>query len=138
VSLNWVWVLPNKESARKAIRVGVFVCGVLALVNFTVASFLEKSSWRDFDMSLRGVVLELAIFYVIVAWRLQKNSRIFAVLGLLVTVYFYRDKFASFPGAILPALVVLLLLNAVRATFLFHKYEKAEKESRIPIPIQSP
>lgn len=57
--------MPNKESARKAIRVGVFVCGVLALVNFTVASFLGKSSWRDFDMSLRGVVLELAIFYVV-------------------------------------------------------------------------
>jgi len=134
VSLDWIWLMPSKESARKAIRVGVFVCGVLALVGFTVASFLEKSSWRDFDMSLRGVVLELAIFYVIVAWRLQKNSRTFAVLGLLVTVFFYRDKFGSFPGAILPALVVLLLVNTVRATFLFHKYDRAEKESKISIP----
>lgn len=134
MSLNWIWVMPNKESARKAIRVGVFVYGVLALVNFTVASFLGKSSWRDFDMSLRGVVLELAIFYVVVGWRLQKNSRIFAVLGLLITGYFYRDKFASLPGAILPALVVLLLLNTVRATFVFHKYEKAEKDSPISIP----
>jgi hypothetical protein len=124
--------MPNKQSARTAIRVGAFVCGALALVDFTIASFLGESSWRDFDMSLRGVVLELAIFYVIVGWRLHKNSRIFAVLGLLVTVYFYRDKFTSFPGAILPALVILLLVNAVRATFLFHGYEKEEKESQIP------
>jgi len=84
-------------------------------------------------MSLRGVMLELALFYVIVGWRLQKNSRMFAVLGLLVTVYFYRDKFTSLPSAILPGLVVLLLVNTVRATFLFHKYEKAEKESQISI-----
>jgi hypothetical protein len=134
VSLDWLWVMPNKAAAKKAIRVGVFVCGVLAVVDFTVAAFLEKSSWRDFDMSLHGVVLELAIFYVIVGWRLQKNSRIFAVLGLLVTAYFYRDKFTSFPGAILPGFVVLLLINAVRATFLFRGYERAEKEGRISIP----
>lgn len=125
--------MPTKRSARRAIRVGVFVCGVLALVGFIIASFLEKSSWRDFGMSLRGVMLELALFYVIVGWRLQKNSRMFAVLGLLVTVYFYRDKFTSLPSAILPGLVVLLLVNTVRATFLFHKYEKAEKESQISI-----
>jgi hypothetical protein len=134
MSLDWLWLMPNKTSVKKAIKVGVIVCGVLALVDFTVASFLEKSSWRDFDMSLHGVVLELAIFYVIVGWRLQKNSRIFAVVGVLVTVYFYRDKFTSFPGAILPGLVVLLLVNAVRATFLMHRYEKAEKESQISIP----
>jgi hypothetical protein len=128
VSLDWIWLMPNKVSARRAIKVGGFVYGVLAFVGFTIASFLEKSSWRDFDMSLRGVTLELAVFYVIVAWRLTKNSRLFAVLGLLVTVYFYRDKFASLPGAVLPALVVLTLLNAVRAAFLYHKYEVAEKQ----------
>ena len=133
VSLDWIWSMPNKQSAKKAIKVGVFVCSVLAFVNFTVASFIQKSSWRDFDMSLHGVVLELAIFYAIVGWRLEKNSRIFAVLALLVTVYFYRDKFTSFPGAILPGLVVILLVNAVRATFLFHGYEKAEKGSQLSI-----
>jgi hypothetical protein len=46
---------------------------------------------------------------------------------LLVTAYFYRDKFTESPGAILPSLIVLLLVNTVRATFLFHKYETAEK-----------
>ena len=56
------------------------------------------------------------------------------VLGLLVTAYFYRDKFNSFPSAILPGLVVILLANAVRATFLFHTYEKAEKESKVSVP----
>lgn len=134
MSLNWIWVMPTKESARKAIRVGVFVCGVLTFVNAILASLLKSSSWRDYDSSLRGVALENAVFYAIVSWRLQKNSRIFAVLGLLVTLYFYSDKFASFPGAILPGLVVLLLVNTVRATFLSHKYEKAEKESKISIP----
>ncbi|MGC2246280.1 MAG: hypothetical protein WA609_06730 [Terriglobales bacterium] len=128
MSLDWIWVMPNKVSAKRAIKVGGFVYGVLAFVGLTIASFLEKSSWRDFDMSLRGVVLELAVFWAIVAWRLTKNSRIFAVLGLLVTVYFYRDKFTSLPGAVLPALVVLALLNAVRAAFLYHKYEAVEKQ----------
>ncbi|MFZ3342231.1 MAG: hypothetical protein WA213_15205 [Terriglobales bacterium] len=131
MSLDWIWVIPNKESAKRAIKFGGFVYGVLAFVGLTIASFLEKSSWRDFNMSLRGVVLELAVFYVIVAWRLTKNSRLFAVLGLLVTVYFYRDKFTSLPGAVLPALVVLTLLNAVRAAFLYHKYDAVEKQ-RLP------
>ena len=120
--------MPNKASARRAIKVGGFVYGVLAFIGFTIAFFLQKSSWLDFSMSLRGVVLELAVFDVIVAWRLTENSRLFAVLGVLVTVYFYRDKFTSLPGAVLPALVVLTLLNAVRAAFLYHKYEAAERQ----------
>jgi hypothetical protein len=134
VSIDWIWSMPNKQAARRAIKVGAFVCGALALVDFIIASFLGESSWRDFDISLRGVMVELAVFYVIVGWRLHKNSRIFAVLGLLVTVYFYRDKFTSFPGAVLPTSVILLLVNAVRATFRFHGYEKAEKESQLSIP----
>jgi hypothetical protein len=128
VSFDWVWLMPNRASAKRAIKVGVFVCGVLALVNFTLAALLEKSSWRDYGVSLRGVAFELAVFYVVVGWRLQKNSRIFAVIGLLVTAYFYRDKFTESPGAILPSLIVLLLANTVRATFLFHKYETVEKQ----------
>ena len=129
MSLDWIWLMPSKASAKRAIKLGVFVCGVLALVNFTLAALLEKSSWRDYGMSLRGVVLELAVFYVIVGWRLQKNSRIFAMIGVLVTVYFYRDKFTTLSDAILPSLVVLLLVNTVRATFVFHNYETAEKQS---------
>lgn len=98
--------MPNEAAAKKAIKVGVFVCGVLAVVDFTVAVFLERGSFRDLDMSLHGVVLEIAILYVIVGWRLQKNSKVFAILGLLMTAYFYHDKFSSLPGAILPTLVV--------------------------------
>ena len=56
------------------------------------------------------------------------------MLGLLVTVYFYRDKSGTVPDAILPVLLVLLLVNTVRATFLFHQYQKAEKENQISIP----
>jgi hypothetical protein len=44
-----------------------------------------------------------------------------------VTIYFYHDKFTTFPGAILPSLVVLALANAVRGTFMFHKYATVEK-----------
>ncbi len=136
MSLDWIWVMPNKASARKAIRVGVFVCALLALVDFAIASLLSTSSWREYGSSLRGVFLELAVVYVIVGWRVQRNSRIWAVLGLLVTLYFYRDKFTHVPGALLPLLVTLALVNTVRATFLFHKYEMEKQAPSPEIPMR--
>jgi hypothetical protein len=73
--------MPTQASAKRAIKVGVFVCGVLTLVDVVLAALLKNSWWRDYDSSLQGVALELAVFYLIVGWRLQKNSRIFAFLA---------------------------------------------------------
>jgi hypothetical protein len=128
VSLGWIWTMPDKESAARAIKVGVFVCSVLALANFALASLLEKGAWRDYDPSLRWVAWENAAVYVLVGWRLRQHSRTAAVIGLIVTLYFYRDKLAYFPAAILPSLAVLALINSVRATILFRRYEAAEKQ----------
>ncbi len=127
--LDWIWTMPDKASAKIAVKVGIFVCGLLAFVNFTLAALIETSAWRDYGPSLHSVALENAFFYVLVGWGLKKDSRIAAVIGFVVTVYLYRDKFGHLPGAILPSLIILGLANAARATFLFHKFKSIEKQS---------
>jgi hypothetical protein len=68
---------------------------------------------------------------VIVAWRLWKNSRAWALLGLTVVG-------AEFAGAqislgrpnmfvISPVVLFLLMLNATRGAFVFHKYSAQEQ-----------
>lgn len=126
MNLDWAGKIPDKASARVAIKLGAFVCGMLALVDIALASFLAKSSWRDYDSSLRWVFWELAGFYVLVAWGLSRGSRIAAVLAVCVTAWFYHDKFTNISSALFPTLVLLLLINAVRGTFVFNK-EQSER-----------
>jgi hypothetical protein len=79
----------------------------------------------------------LNVFYMLVSWRIGKNSRVAAVLALGVTAWFYHDKFTHIPAAILPGLVILILLNTVRGTFVFHKY-RAEERSTLPQSAPNP
>jgi hypothetical protein len=84
-----------------------------------------------------GWILALnGAFFVIVAWRLWKNSRAWALLGLIVmsaefvTAQLTRGRPDMF--FIVPAILFLAMLNATRGAFAFYKYRAQEKSLEMP------
>jgi len=132
ISLGWIWRMPDKASARKAIKIGcwtsVFLSATYLLwAAYVLASRQHLAGWgapESWILALNG------IFFVVVAWRLWKNSRVWALVGLAVLV-------AEFAGAqislgrpngfvVVPAVLFLAMLNAARGAFAIHRHEAQE------------
>ncbi len=132
ISLGWIWRMPDKASARKAIKIGcwtsVFLSATYLLwAGYVLASRQSLTGWE----ATEGWILGLnGTFFAVVVWRLWKNFRVWALVGLAVMV-------AEFAGAqislgrpngfvVVPAVLFLAMLNAARGTFAFHKHGAQE------------
>lgn len=107
------------------------MCVLLALLNGGIGAYLliGRQSFRDYDPSLAWVFIELGVVFGIVAWGVWRNSRVSAVVGLLLIVWGYRDKLQSLPSAVIPVLFLLVLLGAARGTFAIRKFSEEGTKS---------
>jgi hypothetical protein len=122
-----VWPrISDKTSARRAVKAGVWMCGLLALLDGGIGAYLliTRHSFRDYNPSVAWVGIEFGVMFGIVALGVWRNSRIAAVIGLLLIVWAYRDKFQSLPSAVIPVLFLLVLLGAARGTFAIRKFSE--------------
>jgi len=89
------------------------LCAILSLVYHKPVFGL--SGWALVDASL----------FVVVAWRITKMSRAWAVLGLLIYLVEVGFGLAT-NGAvgILSVIFVLTYIGAIRGTFAFHRYNR--------------
>lgn len=137
MNLGFAWPqISDKLSARKAIVGGfwaaIFIIGVDLLVA-TYALITREKFGGYYDA---WILVDAALFGVI-AWRLWKNSRSWAVLALLLTIAELWDKLrnARSTFGVITIALLLCFINATRGAFAFHKYsveEDASKPESVP------
>jgi hypothetical protein len=117
VPLIWPRI-SDKTSATRAVRVGFWIYVLLTILNASLGIYLLVSRQRllDYDPFLGWVFVELGVLFGIVAWRLWRNSRIWALIGIVTFAWFFHDKLRPAPGAIIPILSLLALFGAGRGS----------------------
>ena len=76
-----------------------------------------------------------AVIFALIAWRISKVSRTWAVVGLLMYLLEVGYKLATNPSGalgILTIIFILMYISAIRGTFAYHRYRKAEKDPLAP------
>jgi len=123
--MNWWWPsVSDLEGAKKAAHSGagaaVFVAAVTAL--FSVLAIFGIQILPGFS----ALSLVDAALFAIVAWRIYKMSRAWAVVGLLLFIYervyaFYVHGAPAMGGIVVGVIIWLGFTNGVRGTFAYRK-----------------
>lgn len=109
-----------KEAAHQGAGAAVFVAAVTAV--FSILAIFGVQILAGFSPT---ALLDAAIFGV-VAWRIYRMSRAWAVVGLVGFVVervyaLYLHGFNAGAGSIVGVFILLGFINGVRGTFAFHK-----------------
>src|SRR5215471_13923894 len=122
--MAWYWPKIEDESSaesatKSAVGVSCFVGAVSSVV--AIISIASRRPIFGFD----GWSLVDGILFFVIAWRIHRMSRIWAVLGLVIYLGEIVSNLAS--GAhgsvgVLTIVFVLTYISAIRGAFTFHKY----------------
>jgi hypothetical protein len=94
--------------------------GILATI-----AFFTKSNFATVDAS---AYLD-AILFGIIAWRIRRHSKFFAVAGLCLFIVEKIYQFSARPevavfGIIVAVLITLLFVSGVKGTYAYHRLSK--------------
>lgn len=120
---NPIWPeITDLESAASAARSGFWAAAIVAAVTAAVAtwaavsgsSVLSINSWAYLD----------AILFAVIAWRIRRYSRAFAVAGMLLftvekALLFVENGAAGWPLALV---LLLMFIAGVRGTVAYHRF----------------
>ena len=121
---EWWPAVSYREGARKAAREGagaaIFVAAITGL--FSVLAIFGVQILPGF--SATGLVD--AGLFAIVAWRVYRFSRAWAVVGLVLfvaerTFAFFTQGISASAGLIVGIFILLGFIHGVRGTFAYHK-----------------
>jgi hypothetical protein len=124
--MAWYWPkIEDESSAEAATKPAVGASGVFAALTGLIAilSIIDHRPVLGFD----GWSIVDAALFVIIAWRIKKMSRIWAVLGLLIYLFEVGFNVATNKaGAIgvLTLIFVLAYISGIRGTYAFHRYRR--------------
>ena len=128
MSLGWIWPrISDKATARNAIKGGFWAAIFIVVVDVAIGMY-SLMSHEKFDGHYDAWVLVDGALFGVIAWRMWKNSRPWAVVGLVLMGLEIVDKLqnATSTFGVITVLLLLAFINAVRGTFAFHKYSAAE------------
>jgi hypothetical protein len=132
--MAWYWpTIEDESSAEVATKPAVGASLFFAAVTGLIAAFsivqhrpvLGFNGWSLLD----------AVLFVVIAWRIKRMSRMWAVLGFLLYLLEVGFNFATNkPGAIgvLTVIFVLTYIGAIRGTFAFHRYRRTADAAQPP------
>lgn len=131
-SCNGLWPsISDKESARGAVVYGFgwYIFSVVVTAIIAVSSLVAGHEIAGYD----GWSLVDAALLALIAWRLWKNSRAWAVTGLVYesinVLYKLNEHQARF--GIMPILIYLAAISSVRGAFAFHKFSAQEQNEKL-------
>jgi hypothetical protein len=134
VIASWIWRMPDRASARTAVKVGSLVCILIAadIAGFGVYALATHRTFEGYDA---WVLVDAALFSII-AWRLWNNSRVWAVVGLILEGLEIVDKLQKHISTfgVITVLLFFAILNATRGTFVLHKLSRAQQGSENAMP----
>lgn len=122
---NWYWpAIVDLESARAATQSGFWAAGIVAGVTAILATIAVVfgneiggfSAWAYID----------AVAFGIIAWRVKRFSRVFALAGIALFVFerIVAAQSQSTAGWGVAALLLLGFVNGARGVFAYHRYSK--------------
>jgi len=132
--MAWYWPrIEDEGSAEAAVGPAVGVSGFFAALTGLIAtlSIFQHKPVLGFD----GWSLVDAVLFVVIAWRIKKMSRTWAVLGFLIYLLEVTFNIATNKaGAIgvLTVIFVLAYIGAIRGTFAFYRYRRATDLTQPP------
>jgi len=121
---RWYWPTTGRlADAERAADQGFWAAlacaGVIALIA-TVSVFAQASV-----IGIDPFAYVDALLFAIIAWRIRRRSRAFAVIGLVLFILEKIYQFATQPMAYSGAIVAIALLvafaNGIRGTFAYHR-----------------
>jgi hypothetical protein len=121
-----------KDAVYGAAAVSAFIAGITALL--AVLSLVYKKPILGLD----GLALVDAGVFGLVAWRIYKMSRAWAVIGLVLYLLGVGERLLNRPSiafnvafVIVVTGIALAFIGGVRGAFAFHRYKKEEGQPQV-------
>jgi hypothetical protein len=132
--MAWYWpTIEDESSAEQATKAAVGVSGFIAALTALLA--VLSIFYHKPIIGLDGLGLIDATIFALIAWRISKLSRAWAVVGLLMYLLEIGYKLATNPSGALGVLTIIFILtyiNAIRGAFAYHRFRKAENNQIAP------
>jgi hypothetical protein len=132
--MAWLWpkikdATSAADATKPAVAASAFVAAISALL--ASLSLMQHKPVLGFN----GASLVDAALFVVIAWRTRRMSRSWSILGLvlyLVEVIFNVVDSPQAPFSLLAVIFILAYVGAIRGTFAYHRYLKAESTLQPP------
>jgi hypothetical protein len=132
--MAWYWpTIEDESSAEHATKAAVGVSGFIAALTALIAVLSIIYHKPILGLDAWGLI-DAAIF-ALIAWRISKLSRAWAIVGLVMYLLEVGYKLVTNPSAALGVLTIIITLtyiNAIRGAFAYHRYRKAENNQLAP------
>jgi hypothetical protein len=132
--MAWYWpTIEDPSSAEQATKAAVGVSGFVAALTALLA--VLSIFYHKPIFGIDGWGLIDAVIFALIAWRISKLSRTWAVVGLLMYLLEVGYKLATNPTGALGVLTIIFILtyiNAIRGVFAYRRYRKAENNPLAP------
>jgi len=126
--MAWYWPkIQDETSAEAAVKPAFGVSAFVAAVSGLIA--VLSIAYRKPILGINGWSLVDALLFVVIAWRIGKMSRAWAVVGLLM---YLVEVGSSGALGVLTIIFILTYINAIRGAFAYHRYRKAESNPLAP------
>ena len=126
--MAWYWPkIDDSETAREAVNGGIAASIFISVVTGLMA--VLSLIYRKPIFGIDGLGLIDAGLFALVAWRIQRMSRTFAVIGLVLYLAEIGDRVLNGPSGAVGVLTIVFILGfvgAIRGTFAFYRYRKQE------------
>jgi len=117
-----------KDAALGAAAASLFIAGVTALL--AILSLIYKKP----ILGLHGFALVDAGLFALVAWRIHKMSRTWAVIGLVLYLLEMGERLVNHPSGavgVLTIIFILAFIGGIRGAFAFHRYSKEDGKAQV-------
>ena len=132
--MAWYWpTIEDESSAQHATKAAVGVCGFIAAVTALIA--ILSIVYRKPMLGLDAWGLIDAVIFALIAWRISKVSRAWAIVGSLMYLLEVGYKLVMNPSGALGVLTIIFILtyiNAIRGAFAHHRFRRAENSQLAP------
>ncbi len=122
-----------KDAVHGAAAVSVFIAAITGLL--AILSLVYKKPILGLD----GLALVDAGLFALIAWRIYKMSRTWAVIGLVLYLLESGERLVSHPSAavgVMTIIFILAFIGGIRGAFAFHRYNKQEiQPSQVAPPL---
>ena len=133
--MAWFWpTIEDEGSAQAATSSAVGVSGFIAAV--TALLSILSIAYRKPIGGIDGLGLVDAAIFAVIAWRIHKMSRAWAIVGILMYLLEIGYKLVTSPSGALGILTIVFILtyiSAIRGTFAYRRYRQADTAVQPPI-----
>jgi hypothetical protein len=124
--MAWFWpTIENEGSAEAATHSAVGVSGFIAAVTALLA--ILGIVYHKPIGGVDGWGLIDAAMFVVIAWRIHRMSRAWAIVGILMYLFEVGYKLVTSPSGALGVLTIIFILSyisGIRGTFSYHQYRQ--------------